>query len=638
MTASRRPTFSSPPDAPTASARNAPSVRAWLLLAVALSALYAIPFALRGWIPHDEGTIAQSAERVLQGQVPHRDFDEGYTGGLSYVHAAAFRLFGVRLASLRWLLYGGFLIFLAAVFRLALRLGPPWLAFGLTLAAAVWSVPNYFASMPSWYNLFLATFAALALTRWIETSRPRWTLLAGLCAGASVLVKQVGLYAVAAGLLFVVYRERQESSRKPASGRSVLFLTVKTLGAAAFAVLLLRIFGRRRELMDIVEFVLPGALLAGFLVVDEARHGRGSAADRFRGLARAAGPYLAGVALPLALFGAAFAASRSLEPLFTDVFVHSLDAARTAESVPLAPSVLAPALLYALLLAFPTIVPARREKRIAAVLGLVLALAVALAGQPDVYQTIWRAARSLPLVISVVAVAFLARPAGSETERANVFLLAAMAALVSLVQFPFPSPIYFCYVAPLALLGAAALVRADARSPRRIHGVILIFFVTFAAVWMNRGYVFELGRAFSPYVARTPLGLPRAGIRVPAADAREYETLVRNLESRAPGGAIYAGPDCPEVYFLAGRRNPTRSFFDYQGDLYGRPDALLRLLDEGGVSAVVLDRAPAFSRPFEAGFVAQLHARFPGFEDIGRFTLFWRPAPAAAPVYNPQPR
>lgn len=33
----------------------------------------------RGWIPHDEGALAQSAERVLLGQLPHRDFDELYT-------------------------------------------------------------------------------------------------------------------------------------------------------------------------------------------------------------------------------------------------------------------------------------------------------------------------------------------------------------------------------------------------------------------------------------------------------------------------------------------------------------------------------------------------------------------------------
>jgi len=34
----------------------------------------------RYWIPLDDGTLAQSAERVLLGELPHRDFGDPYTG------------------------------------------------------------------------------------------------------------------------------------------------------------------------------------------------------------------------------------------------------------------------------------------------------------------------------------------------------------------------------------------------------------------------------------------------------------------------------------------------------------------------------------------------------------------------------
>jgi 4-amino-4-deoxy-L-arabinose transferase-like glycosyltransferase len=613
-----------------------------MLLVVAIVAIYARPFVLRGWIPHDEGTIAQSADRVLRGEVPHRDFDEGYTGGLSYLHAAAFRAFGVRLSSLRWLLYLALLAFAAATYALSLRLGPPWLALALALLAVAWSVPNYFASLPSWYNLFLAAFAALAFLRWIESGRARWLLLAGFSTGVSVLVKQVGLYAVAAGLLFLAYRERQAAERRGADGRSVLFLAMKAAGALAFVVLLVAVFARRREPMDVVEFVLPGALLAGFLVVDEARHGRGRFADRSRSLIADVGPFLAGAALPILLFGAAFAFAGSLRPLLADVLVRSLAPGQTAESQALPLEVLLPALPYGLLLLFPTIVPARRERGLAAVLALGLAGALALGGQPDVYQWAWRAARSLPLVVAVAAAVFLSRPAAaappSEDDRARVFLFTAMAALVGLVQFPFPSPIYFCYVAPLAALAAAALVRADARAPRTVHGIVLVFFLAFAVVWMNRGYVFRLGRYFAPYSAATRLRSPRAGIDVPASDAREYDALLGAVAKRSAGPDLYAGPDCPEVYFLAGRRNVTRSFFDYQGELYERPRELLRRIESSGMTAVVVDRSPAFSRPQGAAFLDALRARFPESEEFGRFTLYWR-SPASSPLaYNPLPR
>ena len=40
----------------------------------------------------------------------------------------------------------------------AARFVPPISAALVTAVAVAWSVPNYFASMPSYYNLFLATF------------------------------------------------------------------------------------------------------------------------------------------------------------------------------------------------------------------------------------------------------------------------------------------------------------------------------------------------------------------------------------------------------------------------------------------------------------------------------------------------
>ena len=641
MTVSASSRSSSPPGARAATGPGASSGRAWLLLAVALAALYAIPFALRGWIPHDEGTIGQSAERVMQGQVPHRDFDEGYTGGLSYLHAAAFRVGGVRLSSLRWLLYAGFVPFLAAVFGIARRLGSPRLAFGMTLLAAVWSVPNYFASLPSWYNLFFATWAALALTKFIEAPRARWLVIAGFCAGLSVLIKQVGLYAIAAGVLFLVDRERRTRTGAggEAGGRPTLFLAVKAAGAAAFVALLAAIFGRRGSVMDVVELVLPPAALALFAVWDEARYGNGRSADRFRSLAAVLGPFLAGAALPLVAFGAFFAASGSLRPLLHDVFVRAIDPTKHAQYPALEPRILLPALLYAIVLVLPTAFGGRRERPLTLAAAVVLALGLVFAAQPDVYRLAWDAARSLPLVVAAGALVLLARGGAARDGAASsrVFLLASMAALVSLVQFPFASPIYFCYAAPLAALAAAALVRADPKAPRRLHAVLLVFFFLFAAIWMNRGYVFRLGRSFSRYEALGFLAMPRGGLHVPIADAREYWSLIEALESRPASGGLYAGPDCPEVYFLSGRPNPTRFFFDYQGEL-SDPDALLRFLDERGIATVVIDRAPAFSRSFPETFLETLRRRFSEPERIGRFLLFRRTAEPSPVAYNPLPR
>jgi hypothetical protein len=95
--------------------------RLLFLVVFLLSAFYAAKNFNRGWIPSDEGTFGQSAERVLQGELPHKDFDEGYAGGLTYLHELAFRVLGTNLASLRYVLYLFFLAWIAAIYLAALR-------------------------------------------------------------------------------------------------------------------------------------------------------------------------------------------------------------------------------------------------------------------------------------------------------------------------------------------------------------------------------------------------------------------------------------------------------------------------------------------------------------------------------------
>ncbi len=130
----------------------------WLPLLVVwlLSATYVGSRLDRGWIPFDEGTIAHPAERVLQGELPHRDFDDVYTGGLARFDAVVFRVLGTRLIALRIAMFAVFLLWIPAVYYIATRFAGPVTAAAVTLLCVVWSIPTYPAAMPSWYNLFLA--------------------------------------------------------------------------------------------------------------------------------------------------------------------------------------------------------------------------------------------------------------------------------------------------------------------------------------------------------------------------------------------------------------------------------------------------------------------------------------------------
>ena len=133
-----------------------------------------------------------------------------------------------------------------------------------------------------------------------------------------------------------------------------------------------------------------------------------------------------------------------------------------------------------------------------------------------------------------------------------------------------------------------------------------------------------MGLRYVPNAHTKVLALDRGGLRVSAEDSEQYEELVAVLLRVAKGGFTYATPDCPEVYFLSGLRNPTRTMFDFFDDPEGRTGRILEALEQRQVTAIVLNLTPEFSPPPSPELAARLAARFPQRRDIGRFVVMWR--------------
>src|SRR3954463_16740225 len=112
--------------------------RILLFAVVAVSAVLVGSHLDRSWFPVDDGALAHSAERVLRGELPHRDFDDVYTGGLAYLNAGVFALFGRTLLALRVALFVVFLAWVPAVQYVASRFVRPRVAGAVTLLAVVW--------------------------------------------------------------------------------------------------------------------------------------------------------------------------------------------------------------------------------------------------------------------------------------------------------------------------------------------------------------------------------------------------------------------------------------------------------------------------------------------------------------------
>lgn len=635
------PTAASVPDAMASGSAPSP-VTGWgerferyswvlALLMWAACVCYAALHLRHGWVPHDAGALGESAQRVLAGQLPHRDFDEIYTGGLSYLNALSFRMFGASLLAMRITLLIVFALWLPAVYAIARRVVSLPLAVALTLLGAAWSIPVYPEAMPSWYNLFFATFGVAALFRYLDNRHRRWLVAAGVCAALSCLVKIIGLYFVGAALLFLAYHEqdcaraRNESSAGD-RGASVLL----TFAALAFDVVLIGLVREHLTPDALVQFIVPGAALSALLVWREWRAPSTPWRTRADGLLRLGLPFVLGLLLPIALALIPYVASASIGALVNGVFV--LPAKRLSFAYRGPHGALAFVLLALVGLVIPRAARAlsMRGRLEAEILLTIAFFAVPLgASIAVIYRLAWLPMQALVPLATVWAAWHLARcgdrPNGNESN-ARIFLLATATALCGLVRFPFAVPTYFFYVGPLAAVTAVALAARRGPVWRRLTGACVVAYAAFAVLWIHPATVFTIGFSNGPdnQHAALPLPLPRAGIDVSPQDSGMYVSLVRELRAHSRSAYTYAGPDAPQVYFLSGLRNPTRTLFDFFDDPVARTQRILSTLNARGVTAVVINARGDFSGTMTTDLAASLEMRFPRHEQIGRFTLRWR--------------
>lgn len=609
----------------------------WVVLALVwtASAAYMAAYLRHGWVPVDAGSLGEMADRILRGQVPFRDFGEIYTGGLAYLNALAFWLFGVKLVSIRIPLFLFFLGWVPSVYFLARRFVGPAGAAIVTLLSVAWSVPNYPEAMPSWYNLYFATWGALAMVRYAETERKRWLWIAGFCGGLSFLAKVSGLFFVAAGLLFLVYREilfaRRSTGQGESAGEAVAYRLFASIGVTAFLATVVILILQRSSLVNFVCFIAPVAALVGFLLWEIWREASDGSGARIRRLLSMGLPFLGGIAAPISVFLLWFASRGALRPMFEGAFVLSMRRMQWAVMSPKLAE-LAPGLLPVALVLIACFAPRRfRWIALGAAAAALAAIFVECGRSYPAFESVGKAPLLLVPLSAVAAVLWLAIARGVNGRvREQTFLLIAVAAIASLIEFPYTAPIYFCYIAPLLALALTALLAPWKRLGRFSMAVLALFYLAFGVGLHTPGYFATLRLPPPPGkpVAMRALRLKRAGgIRMAATEASEYETLIAAVRAHAGGPYIYAAMDCPDVYFLSGKLNPTGTIWDFlDPDFFspGRTARILRTIAAHHVDTVVLHNDPYFSGPVPATLRKALDSRFPNSERVGDFEVRWK--------------
>jgi hypothetical protein len=444
-------------------------------------------------------------------------------------------------------------------------------------------------------------------------------------------MKVVGLYYVAGVLLFLVFDVHEQSrATRVHTAPATAYAAFVSACLLAFVLAIGALVSKQPAAPNILHFVLPPVFLASLLARNEWRDSSGVSRQRFVDLLRLVGIFLGGVAIPVALFLIPYVLSGAVGAFVHGVFV--LPTKRFSYVVYKPPAIwsLVAVIPLGLLLYYAWQLKSRTPRGLLVGLGLVLTAACVAAGTNEiVYRGVWFSVLNLIPVLTVLGVVVLSRRHAADESspllRERVFLLVSVTAMCSLLQFPFAVPNYFLYVAPLPLLTAIALSSYFRPMARGIPAMLLGFYLVFGVVRNNPVPLSAIGYLYWPYRITKPLTMERAaGITVIENEELDWNAAVPLLEQHARGGYAWASPDCPELYFLSGLRNPTRSLFEFFDDPEGRDARVLRALETHGVTAIVLNRWPSFSRTLTNGLLAELYRRYPYSQDAGRFHVRWR--------------
>lgn len=152
---------------------------------------------------YDEGITAYGAQRVLNGDLPYKDFWTLYAPGQFYVIAGLFKLLGTSIAVER--LWDTLVrsVLATLVFLISRKAASPSMAATAWLVTLLWLAHFGFYGYPIFPALALSMLSVLALLHYIARPQRRlWLVAAGVSAGlATTFRHDLGFYGFIAELL-----------------------------------------------------------------------------------------------------------------------------------------------------------------------------------------------------------------------------------------------------------------------------------------------------------------------------------------------------------------------------------------------------------------------------------------------------
>jgi hypothetical protein len=191
--------------------------------------ILAVPRYHNGIDLNDEGFLAYGAVRVLDGEVPNRDFVSSQPPLSFYVVAAVFKFFGTSLITLRTLGLCVYMVIILLVYTITRRLTSQVLALTATILAATMGMPYfYFTPFAAWHGIVASLMTILLLLKFTAANHRRWAFWAGVTTALTVLSRHdQGFYLVMAILIYAL-TIKFAVREKPSIGNMLGFWAVGT--------------------------------------------------------------------------------------------------------------------------------------------------------------------------------------------------------------------------------------------------------------------------------------------------------------------------------------------------------------------------------------------------------------------------
>lgn len=195
--------------------------------AVLICLLFIIAFAYfrygyhyfdQGTYHYDEGLVAYGAVRVLNADMPYRDFWTLYAPGVFYLLAFIFKIFGISIEVTRLFAITILSLTVCSIYLLIKKLSSRLFGLFAFLLSLLWLKSYMVFDRPGQFAILFFIFSSFSLIKFLNSGKYRWLVITGVLSGIAGLFRQdFGVYIFISLFLVILSRQLnrfQEKKRK----------------------------------------------------------------------------------------------------------------------------------------------------------------------------------------------------------------------------------------------------------------------------------------------------------------------------------------------------------------------------------------------------------------------------------------